>query len=67
MKPSDVLSTRSRAYKELDLAHKDLTEAELLDLMVKEPTLLRRPLIVSAAGTAVGFNQKRMQELAGAD
>ncbi len=67
MKPSDVLSTRSRAYKELGLAQRTFGEDELLDLMVQEPTLLRRPLVIAPTGTAVGFNQKRLQELTSAE
>src|SRR3712207_3167226 len=41
----DALSTRSRAYTALDLAEKNLSDEELLELMVAEPTLLRRPLV----------------------
>jgi arsenate reductase-like glutaredoxin family protein len=45
------------------LAERQLSDDELLDLMVEEPTLLRRPLIISPGGVAVGFNQKQLQEL----
>src|SRR5215203_5432412 len=41
--PRDVLSQRARAYKEL-VGERDLTDDRLLDLMIEEPTLLRRPL-----------------------
>jgi arsenate reductase-like glutaredoxin family protein len=61
--PSEVLSKRSRAYKSLGLAERTLSDDELLDLMVQEPTLLRRPLIISPGGVALGFNQKQLQEL----
>jgi arsenate reductase-like glutaredoxin family protein len=61
--PGEVLSKRSRAYKALGLAERQLSDDELLDLMVEEPTLLRRPLIISPGGVAVGFNQKQLQEL----
>src|SRR5687767_10943538 len=44
LKASDVLSTRSRVYKERNLADADLSDDQLLDLMVEEPTLLRRPI-----------------------
>lgn len=50
----------------MGLADRELGENELLDLMIQEPTLLRRPLVVSPGGVAVGFNQKRLEELAGA-
>lgn len=63
MKPSEVLSKRSRAYRDLELASKHLSEDELLELMVAYPTLLRRPLVIGAEGATVGFNQKRLQEI----
>lgn len=61
--PFEVLSKRSRAYRSLGLAERQLSDDELLDLMIEEPTLLRRPLIISPAGVAVGFNQTRLHEL----
>lgn len=67
LRPSEVLSTRSRAYRDLGLAEKQLSEDELLDLMVQEPTLLRRPLIVGPSGALVGFNQKQLEALTAAD
>lgn len=63
MKPSEVLSKRSRAYRDLELANKDLSEEELLELMVANPTLLRRPLVIGSGGATVGFNQKQLQEI----
>ncbi len=59
-----MLSTRSRAYRELGLAERELSDQELLDLMAREPTLLRRPLIVSERGVVVGFDRRRLEELA---
>jgi arsenate reductase-like glutaredoxin family protein len=61
--PVDVLSKRSRAYKSLGLADQQLSDDELLDLMIEEPTLLRRPLIISPTGVTIGYDQKRLQAL----
>jgi Spx/MgsR family transcriptional regulator len=61
--PADALSKRSRAYKELGLADRPLSDGELLELMVREPTLLRRPLIISSAGVEIGYNQERLRHL----
>lgn len=61
-----MLSKRSTAYKTLGLAAKTLPDNELLDLMVQEPTLLRRPLVVNPDGqSVVGFNVSDMQRLIG--
>lgn len=60
---AEVLSTRSRAYAELQLAGKTLSDGELLELMVDEPTLLRRPLIIGGGTTLVGFNAGAVEAL----
>ena len=59
----DVLSTRSKAFKTLGLSARVVSERELLDLMVSEPTLLRRPLIVSGGNLIVGFDRQRIAAL----
>ena len=61
--PHDALSKRSRAYKDLGLAERTVSDDELLDLMIAEPTLLRRPLVISDRGSTVGFNRDRLAEL----
>ncbi|MCS6291810.1 MAG: arsenate reductase (glutaredoxin) [Nitrospira sp.] len=44
--PKDVLRTKEDIYKELGLAKKELSDDTLLDLMVKHPDLIQRPLVV---------------------
>jgi arsenate reductase len=44
LSPRDVLRTKEEIYKELGLAKKSLSDDELLDLMVKHPDLIQRPL-----------------------
>lgn len=46
LSPKDVLRTKEEIYKELELAKKDLSDDALLDLMVKYPDLIQRPLVV---------------------
>lgn len=61
--PHDALSKRSRAYKELGLAGRTVSDDELLDLMIAEPTLLRRPLVIAEKGSVLGFDRNRLEEL----
>jgi Spx/MgsR family transcriptional regulator len=63
MKPSEILSRRSRAYKDLGLENRDLTEEELLMLIPENPTLLRRPIIVKEGRAVIGFNKDRIESL----
>ena len=46
LSPKAVLRTKEDIYKELELAKKDLSDDALLDLMVKHPDLIQRPLVV---------------------
>mgnify|MGYP001309584576 FL=1 len=63
LRPRDVLATRSRAYRDLGLAGRQVSDDELLDLMVAEPTLLRRPIVVTDHEVIVGFDARRLEAL----
>lgn len=41
----DLLRTKEDLYKEMGLAKRTLTEDELLELMLKHPDLIQRPLV----------------------
>lgn len=43
--PRDVLRTKEEIYQELGLGKKQLSDDELLDLMVKHPDLIQRPIV----------------------
>ena len=60
--PREVLSKRAKAYNEL-VGDRDLSDDELLALMVQEPTLLRRPLAVKAGRATVGFDRDGLAAL----
>lgn len=59
----DVLSTRSRPYKELGLAEKHLSDDDLIELMLGEPRLLKRPIVVSGSDAVVGHSETKLREL----
>jgi arsenate reductase len=61
--PADALATRSVPYKELDLANRELTDAEILDLMAEHPALMRRPIVLRGDHGLIGYNQQAMAEL----
>ncbi len=61
---SDVISTRAKAYRERGLAEQPLGDDELLDLMLEEPTLLRRPIAIGPGGSVVGFYRAGLERLA---
>jgi arsenate reductase (glutaredoxin) len=63
--PSDILSTRSTPYKTLELEGKQLSDDQLLDLMIEHPQLLRRPLVIKGGTSTIGFNAGAIAALIG--
>ncbi|OQW33567.1 MAG: arsenate reductase [Nitrospira sp. SG-bin1] len=45
LSPQDVLRTKEEIYRELGLGTKQLSDDALLDLMVKHPDLIQRPIV----------------------
>jgi arsenate reductase len=41
----EALRTKEKIYKKLGLSKKDLSDDELIDLMIKHPDLIQRPLV----------------------
>jgi len=52
MKPRELLRTKEPIYKTLKLADRDLADSEIVDLMLKHPDLIQRP-IVEVGGRAI--------------
>jgi len=45
LSPRDILRTKEDDYKELGLANKNLSDDELIDMMVTHPDLIQRPIV----------------------
>ncbi len=58
-----LLSTRSPQYKALGLDRKKVSGAELIALMVKEPRLLRRPLVQAGDRLVIGLDRAALESL----
>lgn len=63
LSPRDVLSRRSKVYQaraeEIDAVDDDA----LLSLMLEEPTLLRRPLVIGEGMVIVGHNETQLADM----
>ncbi len=63
---SDIFSWRSPSYRKMGLNRDDLRDDRLLQLMVDEPRLIRRPLILTGeGGLIVGTDKRAMAALVG--
>ena len=58
---SALFSWKSPSFTRLGLAREDLTDKDMLRLMLGEPRLIRRPLIRIGDELIVGFDQERLQ------
>lgn len=61
--PNGFLNSRSPKYKELGLGQKKLTKKQVVDLMLQEVNLIRRPLLVRGSEAVFGFNEEAFQAL----
>lgn len=57
----DIISTRSKAYADLDVDISELSMEEFYDLIEKEPGLLRRPIILDDRRLQIGYNDDEIR------
>lgn len=60
---ADIFSWKSPSAKALGLKEGAEPPDKLLHLMLEEPRLIRRPLIVIDGELVIGFDQKRLAQL----
>jgi Spx/MgsR family transcriptional regulator len=60
----ELLATRGETYKKLDIELEDLPLSEVLNLMVDEPKLLKRPILTDGKKLIVGFNPDALKTIA---
>lgn len=63
LKPRDVLRTKEDVYKKLDLARRSPSDDELVDLMIANPDLIQRPLVVKGETVLLARPAERVKEI----
>ena len=59
-----LLNKRGTTWRKLDDPRKDnLDQATAIELMLENPTLIKRPVVMSTTTVIVGFDEKKYQEL----
>lgn len=59
----DIISTRSKAFQALDCSLEDLSMAELVDFIQRNPSVLKRPIIVNEKSFVVGYDDDEITAL----
>jgi arsenate reductase len=63
MNPSELLRKNEKAYKELKLKERNFTEKQILDLIIKHPDLVQRPIVEKGAKAILARPPEKISEL----
>ena len=58
----EIISTRSKAFQELDLDIDELSLKELYTLIQETPSLLRRPIVLDEKRMQIGYNEDEIRQ-----
>ncbi len=57
----DIISKRSKAFKENDLTVDDMSIQELIDFIKVNPSILKRPIIMDDRRMQIGYNDEEIE------
>ena len=63
IKPRELLRTSESIYRELELGKKESSDDELIELMVKHPDLMQRPIVERGDRAVLGRPTENVKEL----
>jgi arsenate reductase len=63
IKPRELLRKSEPVYKELGLADKEVSDSELIALMVEHPDLMQRPIVERGDRAVLGRPTENVKEL----
>jgi len=61
--PRQLLRTKETIYKTLKLGDRDLSDDEIVDLMVKHPDLIQRPIVENGARAILARPAERLKKI----
>ena len=63
IKPRDLLRTSEPIYRELQLGKRELSDNELIALMIEHPDLIQRPIVERGARAVLGRPTENVKQL----
>lgn len=54
LEPQDVIRTKEDIYEKLDLNNKNLSRTQLIEVMIQNPILIERPIVIVGDKAAIG-------------
>lgn len=63
MKPRELLRKKEEIYKKLKIGNKKYSDNEIIDLMLKHPDLIQRPIVVHGEKVILARPPERIKEI----
>ena len=63
MKPSELLRKKEKVYKDLKIKEKNYTEKQILELMIKYPDLVQRPIVEKGSKAILARPPEKIKRL----
>ena len=63
LKPRALLRTKETIYKTLKLGERELSDEQIVDLMVEHPDLIQRPIVEKGARAVLARPAERLKEI----
>ncbi len=60
----EFLNPKNELYRTMNMKTNPPSRARAIEMMMKEPNLIRRPILVRGREIVLGFDEKRYSELA---
>jgi len=61
--PRDLLRKNESIYRELGLSKKELSDSQIIELMVKHPDLIQRPIVVKGSEVLLARPAEEIEKL----
>ena len=63
MEPADLMRRSEEVYRELGLAGQELSRQEAIDVLVNNPKLIQRPIVIAGERAVLGRPPENVKEL----
>jgi regulatory protein spx len=57
----DIISTRSKIFQEMNIDIEEMPMNEMIEFIIDNPSVLRRPIIIEDAKMQVGYNEDEIR------
>jgi arsenate reductase len=61
--PRELLRKGEQVYRELQIGQRELTDDQIIELMVQHPDLIQRPIVVRGEKAVLGRPPENVKEL----